>query len=86
VIAVALIGGLDEIHQSTLPGRKAEVRDFLTDAAAAALTTYLPHRFGRSPPVYTGHFAPLDRAAFTNAYAVRPEPAVRHRGLINKSA
>jgi VanZ family protein len=51
ILAVALIGGLDEVHQSTLPGREADIWDFLTDAAAAALTTYLLHRFGRSAPV-----------------------------------
>ena len=50
ILAVALIGGLDEIHQSTLPGREADVWDFLTDAAAAAFATYLLHRFGRSAP------------------------------------
>ena len=53
VMTVALIGGLDGIHQSTRPGPEAGVWDFLTDAAAAALTTDLLHRFGRSPPVYT---------------------------------
>ncbi len=46
VLAVALIGGLDEIHQSILPGREADVWDFLTDVAAAVCTTYLLQRVG----------------------------------------
>ena len=37
-VAVSAIGGLDELHQGTLPGRVADVYDFLIDALAAGLT------------------------------------------------
>jgi hypothetical protein len=36
-VAVSVIGGLDELHQATLPGRVADIYDFLFDAAAAGL-------------------------------------------------
>jgi hypothetical protein len=36
-VAVSAIGGLDELHQATLPGRVADVYDFLFDTAAAGL-------------------------------------------------
>lgn len=36
-VAVSAIGGLDELHQAALPGRVADVYDFLFDAAAAGL-------------------------------------------------
>lgn len=38
VIAVSAIGGLDELHQGTLPGRVADFSDFLSDAVTAGLT------------------------------------------------
>ena len=38
VVAVSAIGGLDELHQGTLPGRVADFSDFLFDAVAAGLT------------------------------------------------
>lgn len=41
VLAVSAIGGLDELHQSTLPGRMADVYDFLTDTVAAGLVITL---------------------------------------------
>lgn len=37
VVAVSAIGGLDELHQGTLPGRVADIYDFLFDTAAAGL-------------------------------------------------
>jgi len=37
-LVVAAIGGLDELHQATLPGRQAGFYDFLTDTVAAGLT------------------------------------------------
>jgi VanZ family protein len=37
-VAVSAIGGLDELHQATLPGRQAGFYDFLTDTVAAGLT------------------------------------------------
>ena len=37
-LAVSAIGGLDELHQASLPGRQAGFYDFLTDALAAGLT------------------------------------------------
>jgi len=36
-VAVSAIGGLDELHQATLPGRVADIYDFLCDTAAAGL-------------------------------------------------
>jgi hypothetical protein len=36
-VAVSAIGGLDELHQATLPGRQAGFYDFLTDTVAAGL-------------------------------------------------
>ena len=36
-VAVSAIGGLDELHQATLPGRVADIYDFLIDATAAGL-------------------------------------------------
>lgn len=37
VVVVSAIGGLDELHQSTLPGRVADFYDFLVDTLAAGL-------------------------------------------------
>ena len=37
-VVVSVIGGLDELHQATLPGRVADGYDFLVDALAAGLT------------------------------------------------
>lgn len=34
-VTVSAIGGLDELHQATLPGRQAGFDDFLTDTVAA---------------------------------------------------
>jgi VanZ family protein len=36
-VAVSAIGGLDEVHQATLPGRVADIYDFLFDSVAAGL-------------------------------------------------
>jgi VanZ family protein len=41
VITVILVGGLDELHQATLPGRAADWADFMVDVLAALGTTYL---------------------------------------------
>src|SRR4051812_46387646 len=35
--AVVAFGALDEVHQAFVPGRAADVADFIADAAAAAL-------------------------------------------------
>lgn len=35
VVVVSAIGGLDELHQSTLPGRVADFYDYLVDTLAA---------------------------------------------------
>jgi hypothetical protein len=40
-LAVSATGGLDEIHQSFLPGRMADVYDFLTDTVAAGVVITL---------------------------------------------
>jgi VanZ family protein len=37
VLITAAVGLLDELHQTTIPGRTAEVADFLADAAGALL-------------------------------------------------
>ena len=34
IAAVAIIGGLDELHQASLPGRAADAADFLVDVGA----------------------------------------------------
>ena len=36
--AVVVIGGLDELHQASLPGRVSDAVDFLVDAGAATFT------------------------------------------------
>jgi hypothetical protein len=38
MVAVISLGALDELHQGTLPGRHADVLDFLTDVLAGTLT------------------------------------------------
>jgi hypothetical protein len=40
-LVVSAIGGLDELHQSTLPGRVADFYDYLTDTVAAGLVISL---------------------------------------------
>jgi VanZ family protein len=47
VLIVAVIGGLDELHQSTLPERQADFLDFATDVVAALCTGYLLDRINR---------------------------------------
>ena len=41
VAAVMLIGAFDELHQADLPGRTADLLDFLTDTCAALATVML---------------------------------------------
>ena len=36
--AVVVVGGLDELHQASLPGRVADAADFLVDVGAATFT------------------------------------------------
>jgi VanZ family protein len=38
VAAVVIVGGLDELHQASLPGRAADAADFLVDVGAATFT------------------------------------------------
>jgi len=45
--AVALMGVTDEWYQSLLPGRVADVADFVTDVAACAMTLLLLSRAAR---------------------------------------
>lgn len=40
-LVVSAIGGLDELHQSTLPGRVADFHDYLIDTVAAGLAITL---------------------------------------------
>jgi hypothetical protein len=37
LVVASAIGGLDELHQATLPGRVADIYDFMFDTAAAGL-------------------------------------------------
>jgi hypothetical protein len=41
VLAIAAVGAADELHQRNLPGRSADVMDFLTDVIAATSTVTL---------------------------------------------
>lgn len=41
VVLVLLIGGADELHQATLPGRFAGIDDWLADFAGALLGVWL---------------------------------------------
>ncbi len=41
IVLVSMIGALDEWHQVYLPGRSADVMDFLTDAIAAVIAVTL---------------------------------------------
>jgi VanZ like family len=45
VLAVSAIGGLDELHQRSLPGRSADFYDYLTDTVAAGLAIMLLERY-----------------------------------------
>jgi VanZ family protein len=36
--AVVIVGGLDELHQASVPGRVADTADFLVDVSAATFT------------------------------------------------
>jgi len=36
--AVVVVGGLDELHQASVPGRVADAADFLVDVSAATFT------------------------------------------------
>jgi VanZ family protein len=36
--AVVIVGGLDELHQASVPGRVADAADFLVDVGAATFT------------------------------------------------
>jgi VanZ like family len=42
---MACLGALDEWHQSSLPGRSADVGDFLIDVGAATLVVFLLQRW-----------------------------------------
>jgi VanZ family protein len=44
VLAVALLGGLDEWHQVIVPGRSAEVLDWMADVCGALLGVFLWRR------------------------------------------
>ncbi len=50
-LIVIAVGGLDELHQATLPGREADLPDFATDTTAACCTVcvlmWLDHRESR---------------------------------------
>lgn len=55
LVLVGIIGGLDEWHQMYIPGRAAELGDWLTDVSAAFITIiacecYMAHRVSADPP------------------------------------
>lgn len=41
LLTVVIIGGLDELHQGSVPGRVADAADFLVDVSAATFTCAL---------------------------------------------
>jgi VanZ family protein len=45
VVAVIALGALDEIHQRSLPGRSADVLDFLADVIACVGVGWRAHLF-----------------------------------------
>src|SRR3954466_5711408 len=49
--AVAAFGALDEVHQLFVPGRTAELADFIADAGAAALVCGLLSLLRKTPCV-----------------------------------
>ena len=53
VVLVSLFGAADELHQATVPGRDADVFDWVADTMGAliavALVVYLTRRRSRSP-------------------------------------
>ncbi|HEX5392813.1 MAG TPA: VanZ family protein [Rhodocyclaceae bacterium] len=53
VLAIAAVGAADELHQRNLPGRSADVMDFLTDVIAAVSTvitmSYLRRKRRKQP-------------------------------------
>lgn len=50
VLLVIAIGALDEIHQTTLPGRQADILDFATDITAALCAGCLLYWMERRRP------------------------------------
>ena len=48
-LAIIAIGGLDELHQITLPGRSADWSDFLADIFAVVVMIYLLSRLTNAP-------------------------------------
>lgn len=47
--AVIVVGGLDELHQATLPGRSADWADFMVDFLASVGTVYLMSLYTGAP-------------------------------------
>lgn len=48
VVLIGIIGGLDEWHQLTIPGRSAELADLATDVAAAVVAIMACEWHGKS--------------------------------------
>ena len=53
VLLVSVFGGLDEVHQAYLPGRQADVADWLADFAGVLLAAFVLGLYARR-----GHAAP----------------------------
>ena len=64
--AIALLGVVDELHQSTVPGRDLSVLDVLTDVAGAAVSLEIVAFLGRSSSSSQGLWARLALAAATS--------------------
>lgn len=47
VVLVSAFGGLDEIHQVYLPGRSADIDDWLADVAGASLAAFVLNLYSR---------------------------------------
>ena len=48
LLAVWVVGAIDERHQSTLPARSAEVADWVADALGASFAFFLLSRWARA--------------------------------------
>jgi len=62
-LVVSAIGGLDELHQSTLPGRVADFYDYLTDTVAAGLVITLLEKNKMALEQFNAAWARPDRPA-----------------------
>ena len=66
LLAGMLIGALDELHQRSVPGRSADWRDFLADAAGCAIALWLTQRLLERRAARAVAAGPDDGARFSN--------------------